>query len=386
MFSFFAGNYAGFIPVLGIALKLINNITSIYIGMEILQRIRNRNFLYAISPITCYSVLYLILLEIISAFAGGEIYLLSTIKSCIALLWLDSEIYDDTSQMMNAIKNSFWVWCIVDSIFTFFNPEGVFFLVGNEYILGGKNNKIFFFLFAMLLGIYKYLKLNIVTEKFDFLVKWLAFSAICISNAIIIQSSTTLVVVILMLAYPFIRRFLESSIFTKIVPIIVIHISIFVIIIFVREIFQSELDYVMNLLFNKDATFTGRIFIWRDALFKISQSPILGYGRYAAQASLLPSGYEYMWTMSHNQILEIMMQGGVILLTVWAMLIGTMVKTINRLDSKFSKLAAFAIFTVFFFFQTEASTSNHSFFLMMLIYRIAETIENNNIYAGDKEK
>lgn len=373
VFSFFAGNYAGFIPVLGIALKIINNVTSIYIGMEILQRIRDKDFLYSISPITRCSILYLILLEIISAFWGREVYLFSTMKICLALLWLDSEIYADKSIMMDAVKNSFWVWCIIDSIFTFLNPEGVFFLVGNEYILGGKNNKIFFFLFAMLLGIYKYFNLSYINEKVNFLIKWLLFSLLCIANAQIIGSSTTLVVVFLMLIYPFVRKIVENTVLTKILPVICFHICLFIIIIFVREMFQSELDYIMNLLFEKDATFTGRIYIWRDALLKISQSPIIGYGRYAAQASKLPSGYEYMWTMSHNQILEIMMQGGIILLTVWITMIVFMIRKINRLNSKFSKLAVFAIFTVFFFFQTEASTSNHSFFLMMLIYRIAET-------------
>ena len=381
MFSSFAGNYAGFIPVLGIALKIINNVTSIYIGMEILQRIKDKDFLYSISPVTGCSILYFILLEIISAFLGREVYLFSTIKICLVLLWLDSEIYEDKGIMMDAIKNSFWVWCIIDSVFTFLNPDGVFFLVGNEYILGGKNNKIFFFLFAMMLGIYKYFNLSYINEKMKFLVKWLFFSLLCIVNALIIGSSTTLVVVFLMLIYPFIRKILENTIFTKILPVICIHICLFIIIIFVREMFQSELDYIMNLLFGKDATFTGRIYIWRDALLKISQSPIIGYGRYAEQASLLPSGYEYMWTMSHNQILEIMMQGGVILLTVWVIMIVSMVRKIKRHNSKFSKLAVFTIFTVFFFFHTEASTSNLPFFLMMLIYRIAETtdVETTNV-------
>ena len=152
----------------------------------------------------------------------------------------------------------------------------------------------------------------------------------------------------------------------------VFHAICFFLIIFVRELFQEPLNQLMNVLFGKDATFTGRIYIWRVALAQIIRSPIWGYGKYGTQYAILPSEYEYAWTMAHNQILDLMLRGGIIILSLWLCVLLVIMRTNRKTKTIYSKISTYTMFCLLFFFHTEASTDVITYFIFLCLYLIGQ--------------
>lgn len=98
-----------------------------------------------------------------------------------------------------------------------------------------------------------------------------------------------------------------------------LNIYIFTLVFFVLDflitIFGTKfnlLGYVAS-LFGKDPTFSNRTFIWANAVSKISQSPIFGFG-----ADNMVSGGTHM-LQAHNQWLNIAIEGGYISLALFLM-------------------------------------------------------------------
>lgn len=371
VFTYFAGNYAGFISGLGSFLKIVGNIAFIYMLLDVLYNIiKNRNFSSYSGIALFFSIFMILYLVICIINKNGEGYL-SYVKSIIMMLWIDKTISLDKSQLADSIRLAFYCWCIIDSIFTILHPEGVHFLVGGEYILGGKNNKLFYMFIAQVLSMYKYYTLKYKEKRNLFLIEWFAFTLLCIININIIKSSTTMIIIVLIAIYPLLNGIIKRSFLTSPTFVCIFHIGVFVILIFVREVFQDQLDYLMKVLFDKDASFTGRIYIWRAALVEISNNILIGMGRYNDIPAVLKSGNIFMWSMSHNQILEVLLRGGMVLLTVWISTIGVLIKNFRKFKGRqMCAFATYALFTVLFFFHTEASIEKIAFFALMVLYHI----------------
>lgn len=375
VFSYFAGNYTDFIIGLGLFLKIISNVAFIYMLIDILNNvIKSGNFnryTGIANGYTLFTIVYIIICMENSNAQG----VFSYIKSIVLILWIDKMINRDKTLLEDPIRLAFYCWCIIDTIFTIMHPQGVHFLVGGEYILGGKNNKLFYIFIAQILSVYKYYKLKVDNKRLRFMIEWFIFTCLCLVNISIIKSSTTLLIIVLLLAFVLFNKIICRSPLCNPFFVCLFHICLFIIIIFVRDIFQNQLDNLMQLLFNKDATFTGRIYIWRSALVEIRNHLWIGLGRYKDIAAVLKSGNIFMWSMSHNQILEILLRGGICLLIVWIGTVGILIKRLwifrNHL---FSKFATYALFSFFFFFQTEASIEKISFFPMLLLYHIANEV------------
>lgn len=80
---------------------------------------------------------------------------------------------------------------------------------------------------------------------------------------------------------------------------------------------QKYFSYIIEVLLKKSLTFTGRTEIWDLSFRLIKKSPILGYGVYEGSGLIWwNNGYYY----SHNGILEVLLQGGVVALIVFIIL------------------------------------------------------------------
>lgn len=294
--------------------------------------------------------------------------LIALFKNVFGFVWLDRQIQKDEEYLTGPIMYALIFWCVLDSVLTFIYPSGVPFLYGG-FILGWKNNKLVHLFSSNLLLAFKYLKLKKRgANVLKYWILWFLYTVMCIANATIVESSTTSVVILLLFIYLFISKPLEKTIFTNGYFVFVFHILCFILLIFVREIFQDPLNQLMQVLFEKDATFTGRIYIWRAALLLIAKSPVIGYGKFIPQAALLPHGGIYMWEMAHNQVLECLMEGGIVLALLWGSMVCRVLILNQKSGNKISKLAIFSMFSFLFFFQTEASLTVLSFFVFYIFY------------------
>lgn len=373
-FVFFAGNNIAGLVGVNIIIKFLNNILSMYMLYTIMASMITAKKIQKISSITILYLFYLIAYIAITILTGGEFIfnnITAMAKSAILMIWLDQQLNKDPTLIDGPILAAFYIWCSFDTLLTLIYPTGVPFLMGG-YILGWKNNKIMYFIIVNLLSAYHYINLKTVQKKINFAIIWGILAIGCVINAVLIESSTTAIVVVLIILFVPLRKFLIHTPLTNEKFVLLFHTACFVLIIFVREWFQEPLNRIMNLLFGKDATFTGRIYIWKIALSQIIMSPIWGYGKYETQYAMLPSGYEYAWTMAHNQILDLMLRGGIIILVLWISVFLIIMRKNYKIKSIYSKLSTYTMFCLLFFFHTEASTDVITYLIFLCLYLIGQ--------------
>lgn len=374
-FVLFAGtNCSGLIGI-GIFVKIFSNIFFVLMSLDLLKWIlRNRAF-PKISLVTIIYIIYILLFIIVSIINGSEIIklmLLSLAKNVVGFIWLDNEVRKNKKVLTGPIMYAIVVWCLLDSILTIIYPEGASFLNGG-YILGWKNNKIMHLFLANLLLAFKFIKLKRASHPITlFWMRWFVFFTLCLINAYIIESSTTMMVISVLFIYLFASKIINRTLFVNGRFILLFHLCCFIILVFVRELFQQPLDDVMQLLFQKDATFTGRIYIWRAAILLILNSFLFGYGRYEVQQCILDGGWIYNWDMAHNQILECMMEGGLVLTSMWVFMVYRILMLNHYKRSEYSKLSLFAFFSFLFFFHMEASLTMVSFYIFYVFLALSE--------------
>lgn len=379
-FVFFAGNNIGSLAGINTIIKLLNNILTLYMLYDICFPIIKTKKVEKITSVTGLFLLYLIVYVVITLAVGGEFIfnnITAILKSAIVLVWLDRYVRADMTLLEGPILAAFYIWCFFDTAVTLIYPAGAPFLM-DGYILGWKNNKIMYFIIVNLLSAYHYINLESVRKRINFAMVWGTLSIGCIANAILIESSTTAIVVVLIALFVPFRKIISHTPLINEKFVIGFHTVCFILIIFVRELFQEPLNQIMNVLFGKDATFTGRIYIWRMALARIAESPIWGYGKYETQYAVLPSKYEYAWTMAHNQILDLMLRGGIIILALWLGVLFVIMRKNQKTKSVYSKLSTYTMFCLLFFFHTEASTDVITYLIFLCLYLIGQKENNQN--------
>lgn len=94
-----------------------------------------------------------------------------------------------------------------------------------------------------------------------------------------------------------------------------------------RGLENNELAvYIVEDVLKKDLTFTYRTHMWESALNIIEESPIWGWG--FADADWFKANMSAFAIGPHNFILSILIHGGVILLSIYVIICGKVVKTI----------------------------------------------------------
>jgi len=96
---------------------------------------------------------------------------------------------------------------------------------------------------------------------------------------------------------------------------------------------QELFSFIIEGVFQKDTTFTGRTILWDSAMRHIFQSPILGYGLEYLE-TIGPKLYKYTsYDSSHNLILDVLYQNGIV---GFAFLLVIFVAAAKRVDRTLS--------------------------------------------------
>ena len=379
-FVFFAGTNCGHVPIIGVTVKLLNNLFFLYMLLDLINLIFKKN-LPKFSFVTAVYIFYVMNYVIMSMVNHYDIndMLLSLMKSIVVFMWFDKEIMNNGEILTGPVMWALISWCLLDSFITFVYPGGAPFLAGG-YVLGWKNNKLMHLFSSNLLLAFNFLKKkNRGLIDYSYVILWGGYLAICANNARIIASSTTLVVLSLLIIYLIFTKLINSTILVNGYFVFIFHVCCFFLLIFVRELFQDSLDSLMKLFFNKDATFTGRIYIWRAALMLIPNAFLLGSGNFPYQPAPLDNGFVYYWKMAHNQILQCMMEGGLILTTLWVVMVFRVLITNHRSTTNYSKMAIITMFAFLFFFQTEAALTMMAFFIFYILNYIGDYRDEESI-------
>lgn len=356
-----AANNAGMIPVLGNILQQISNLYFLILVLSFVCLMYKGKFHYKISSIIIYILLFNVIYVLscyVNQGAFGFHQTISLMKRIVSLIWIDYLTQKDFNYLFGPIFKAFSCWVVLDSLFTLLYPNGSA-LFGGVYLLGGKNNKIQFFFIVSLLFMYQYYTIKDSLKKRKKLMTWFFLSVLMVINALLIESSTTALVSILLFSYPFINRFISKFKIFNFPFFASLHgLLWYIIIIGNKQV--TLLSSITKALFGKDSTFTGRVYIWNNALQKISQSLLIGYGDYSIQTVKLPGNimapgyrYDYEWNMAHNQILELFMRGGILLFASW---VGILISCFYKKDkeSNISRAAIWSLISFSFFWLMEA--------------------------------
>ena len=242
-----------------------------------------------------------------------------------------------------------------------------------QWLLGNKNSHGMWFVLASIVTYGYFLsKRNFEVKKRLTISKLLIIVGVFLAlvTLIMVKSSTGLVAVTIawFALYSCICRDCKIVINTKLVVIIYAVVAALVIL-----GGMQFLQPIIQLVFKKDITFTGRNIIWANSLLYISQKPVLGWGVLSTSqiTSMLGSVAS---TSAHNQFLNTLLQGGLLLFAILLLLLTTIIKKIdavqNNNDRTFLIMALLSVLVVMMF--ESCLNENPAWAALLMIYLLAE--------------
>lgn len=287
-----------------------------------------------------------------------------TIATILIFIMLQSPAYNFMLQAIGIIV----ILCSLLNIYSMLKSSAS---PNINYFIGGKNALSMFLLPGAFLIILKKLEKN---EK----VNWKTFLQviICLISVFMGLSGTgvvtTIIATVLMLIN--IRHTPPKWVYLAII------ISFYIMLLLMSEkIFETDvwLDFTETL--GKDSTLTSRDVIWRIVKKIISENWIFGSGR-GTEITYMNTWREYQVIYeAHNLVLEILMEGGVVALTIYSLLIK---KTVKFLDLSIQKnsIIFIALCVVLINGLTESTVNN---FFVTIILGIACRYATE--YKGDNK-
>lgn len=127
-------------------------------------------------------------------------------------------------------------------------------------------------------------------------------------------------------------------------------------------------NFIQNTL-NRDITLTGRTIVWKQAMLRISQAPILGYGiRNVSDMILLVNGTVHT-SDCHNYYINILFQGGLVAGIPFGWIFYSMIKRIDLIrQSKFGLILSIGLFSFLVIFITECFYYCAMWMLFVVMY------------------
>ena len=182
------------------------------------------------------------------------------------------------------------------------------------------------------------------------------------------RDMTSVVVLLSLLIFYYLDRF---SLLHKLKmnPYIVMAISIvtyFSVIVTNSLLNSSFVAFFIEKILHKTITFSGRTYIWNITIRNISKAPIWGYG----VGRIVTKYTNGVLVSEHNQILHILIEGGIISLCVFLFLLVTYCHNLIKInDQKLNNISTvlFTLFLVTFLFYSYGMASCWSFYFFLVL-------------------
>lgn len=371
-FVFFIPNYFA-----GTFTSIASNIAMIIAGIFILSKKIKPSSL--VSTIIVY-FLFLIGITFIMKSNTVNIHTLATpIKTILYLMVLHYMFVKKKESCINALLFSITFYVLMNSILIILYPNGLYQVISeiNEWssvasanwLFGNKNNQILWYvLWILLLSI----KLDITNNK----IRWkrILFISIIVSGIIfmIIQSSTSLIVLVVLIFGVYVGNY------NKILSKIRIKATFFLVLFGLIESllalgYTTYFNSVIGQFFGKNTTFSNRVIIWQTVLSRIIQKPIFGWGIISSgEAGDILGRVTYV--NAHNQALNVLWQGGVVLFVVFIVLLIKVSKNIDSIPKPKVHIKSVFIFAALLIeMLMEVIMGMGAFWIiLMLLYLISE--------------
>ena len=126
-------------------------------------------------------------------------------------------------------------------------------------------------------------------------------------------------------------------------------------------------DIIVNIL-HRDLTFTGRIYIWDAALLMFRKNWLIGNGYYYSLQIPQWVGQETQYAShAHCQLLEVLMQGGIVYLILLCVMLIQLSKGLNKNPNIYSEIIQCSIFGIFVYGLTDIFLTSPLIYIVFLI-------------------
>lgn len=325
--GYFSGMIAGY--------KAIMNITSLCILIYLfINRAKPSRFTW------CVIIFYVV--TIISTWLNGNFDYhdaISSAKTVITLLMVENYLKKDFYKGLKVTGYVINLYVLIDILTVILFPEGIYTVetvwnewgftsYGARWILGTKNTHVIWYLLAITLA---YLKYSYDKKLFSKLFLYILLM-FCEISCVILESSTSAVVIIFVTVGILLAASHKWS-NLSIMNVHIISVIYFVVVLLILAGETQLLAPIVKQVLGKDLTFSNRTYAWTQSIAQIIQKPILGWGIISSDEAREILG-SMAYVNAHNQWLQTLWEGGIVLLGVLIVSIMTITNNINRVKNK----------------------------------------------------
>lgn len=351
--------------------KLLANIFAV-VGVMFL--VQNK---IAPSKYTGLIIAYYVYLLFVTGYNGNLDHhdVISTAKMIVVLLMVEYFMRYRYKSGIHIILFITGVFVVADLISVVAFPNGIYqtATVWNEWstsyaaqwILGNKNNRIVWYLVAILL-----VYLNNYYER-TFKSGLMLYGMILISEIAVIsvKSSTSTAVITIVSIFILLATIRGEKLKLKL-NVFVLNIAYIVLLILVLVGMTDFLSPVVEKLFNKELTFSNRTYAWSACIIQILEKPILGWGMISTDQARDALG-SLAYVNAHNQWLQILWQGGIVQLFLFVILLSYISSRINKINDIRLNVVAVSMFFAFLvemIFEVEMGSTLSWILLLLMVY------------------
>lgn len=350
----------------------------LYSSYVVLKKWNCANLVFKIIySVLIFGIIYLVLSRLLNGYGYDNKYSSRYLYDLALINIFSFGLIDNMWVKLKAFSFLLLLYICINFMTIILYPDGLYEtdLYPTNWYLGFKN--------AMVRTILPGIALNMLCSIHDFgklKIKDIFLTFISLYSVYLVDSSTSIFILGVFIAGVLIWCF------KKTIPSITLFKAFWVIacvsIAFTMFSLQSYLASLIEMLFEKDATFTGRVYVWAFTLVRLLDSPFIGFGWHSADEwrsvlGFYDLGFDMGFSHPHNLILYMLLQGGIIYVALFVFLCFYISKHCNRNSSYYYILT---IMYLAFFVEGITESLTGAFFLMPLfgLYANFERDKKNN--------
>lgn len=254
-------------------------------------------------------------------------------------------------------------------------PEGLFYVNGNMYFIGTDNRFVFILLPLVTFSL-------IYSELTEGKLNWKSIGILVMSFLMLVSvwSVAAMLGIGMFAIYClFIYKKNRFRVFNYLSYGAFFIVSNILILVFK---IQDKFSFILEALFKKDVTFSGRVYLWQWGLAYIKKSPLIGYGiEFTDVIAKKFSGYTHL----HNYIINILYVGGIIALIIFFLIHVVVGRKLMKYKS--NAMAGVTSFSLFIaLILSIFDTLEFPLFFVMLLfgYHIDELMKQQDNLVAEK--
>lgn len=321
-----------------VGVKLLSNLIMIVAALFLLcHRYKPNKYIV----LTSIYMLYLIIITYINRTNAADIHLvISYCKMFFFLCVVDHMLKYKQKNVMSIMFYILLFFVALDFLSIIFFPNGLYTtsLTWNEWstsyeaqwVYGNKNNRIYWYIMLIMLAWERHV-LNKKSKNWPTII-----SILTIITMLLVKSSTATIVSIIVGMGVFVSLYKKKEISFNINAYLLVGICTMVTFLILAGS-TSFLKVIVEGIFHKDMTFSSRTQVWQQAILLIIQKPLFGWGVIDSETATHLFG-SLTYVNAHNQLLNCLWQGGIVLVFVLFGIILCTAKNINTIISNRYKL------------------------------------------------